>query len=101
MSLDYNPREHDLIFDTYRGLAQGFYPKIKWEALVLCEPMIMPLESGNDFIEVLGDGAMKRRDIWPSREEAYRTFTDRGRIWRTWDPRVRRLFVVRVSLGTS
>ncbi|KAF9037745.1 Alpha/Beta hydrolase protein [Panaeolus papilionaceus] len=78
---------------TAIGLAQGFYPKIKWEALVLCEPMIMPLESGKDFIEVLGDGAMKRRDIWPSREEAYRTFTDRGRIWRTWDPRVRRLFV--------
>ncbi|KAF9037746.1 Alpha/beta hydrolase fold-1 [Panaeolus papilionaceus] len=73
-------------------LALGFYPKITWHALVLCEPMIMPPKYAKGVGDMLANGAANRRDIWPSREEAYQVFTSRG-TWKTWDPRTRKLFV--------
>ncbi|KAF9037744.1 Alpha/beta hydrolase fold-1 [Panaeolus papilionaceus] len=87
---------------TSIALVEGFYPKIKWHTLVLCEPMILPLDSGKNVSDLLADGALKRRDIWSSREEAHNVFIA-GRAWRRWEPRVRALFVERglVSLPTK
>ncbi|PPQ72182.1 hypothetical protein CVT24_002394 [Panaeolus cyanescens] len=83
------------------GLALGYYPKIKWHALVLCEVMLMPLQFGKEVGNMLSGPAAKRRDIWPSKEEASKLFSSRG-TWQTWDPRIRDLYVKHglVSLPT-
>ncbi|KAL0581671.1 hypothetical protein V5O48_000374 [Marasmius crinis-equi] len=41
---------------------------------------------------MLARGSVNRRDIWPSKEEAYRLFKSRG-AWKVWDDRVLRIFV--------
>ena len=47
----------------------------------------------------LAGGAVKRRDVWPSREEALRTLQARP-SFQVWDPRMLEIFVVRaVSYG--
>jgi hypothetical protein len=76
-------------------LALGYYPKINFTAFILCEVMIMPRKFGIVAKDFLSGGAEKRRDIWPSKEEAYSILKARG-IWKTWDDRVLRSYVVRV-----
>ena len=50
-----------------------------------------------DFMDrigkVLPEGAIKRRDVWPSREEAKKLFRERS--FKSWDPRAIDLYVVR------
>lgn len=42
---------------------------------------------------MLVGGAVNRRDIWASREEAYRLLKARP-AWKVWDDRVLKIFVV-------
>jgi hypothetical protein len=42
----------------------------------------------------LADSTTKRRDVWPSREEAHKLFRERS--LKSWDPRVIDLYVVRI-----
>jgi hypothetical protein len=44
--------------------------------------------------EFLLEGAVRRRDVWSSREEADKLFRDRS--YKSWDPRVIDLYVVRI-----
>jgi hypothetical protein len=76
-------------------LALGYYPKIDFTAFILCEVMILPRKFGIAAKDFLSGGAEKRRDIWPSKEEAYKILKARG-IWKTWDDRVLRSYVVRI-----
>ncbi|KAJ3492874.1 hypothetical protein NLJ89_g11149 [Agrocybe chaxingu] len=73
-------------------LTLGYYPPPRFSAFILVEPMIMPSIFGPDAAHLLVSGAEKRRDIWPSREEAYNLFKSRG-TWKTWDDRILRLYV--------
>ena len=42
----------------------------------------------------LAQSAIKRRDVWHSREEAHKLFRERS--LKSWDPRVIDLYVVRI-----
>lgn len=53
-------------------------------------PRFQSGENNNLFL-----GAQKRRDIWPSAEEAY-TFLKSRPTWKVWDDRILRIYVVRV-----
>jgi hypothetical protein len=55
----------------------------------------MPREYTGPAGNMLSSGAEKRRDTWPSKEEAYKIMKSRG-VWSTWDDRVLRLFIVRL-----
>ena len=46
--------------------------------------------TGNFLVE----STIKRRDVWPSREEAHKLFRERS--LKSWDPRVIDLYVVRI-----
>ncbi|KIM38787.1 hypothetical protein M413DRAFT_237250 [Hebeloma cylindrosporum] len=76
------------------GLSRGYYPKIQYASLILCEVMTMAprFQSADPGKSNLFLGAQKRRDIWPSAEEAYRFMKSRP-TWKVWDDRVLRIYV--------
>lgn len=74
-------------------LMAGYYPQVKLHALVCCDIMIMADRFGGPARNFLVTGAEKRRDIWPSKEEAYKVMKGRG-TWKSWDDRVLKNFVV-------
>lgn len=76
----------------------GYYPKINYKALIFCELMIMNNELNIKATHGLVAGAERRRDIWPSKEEAYKALKSRG-TWKTWDDRVLRNYVVSFELA--
>jgi hypothetical protein len=47
----------------------------------------------NGSSNVLVDGSINRRDIWASREDAYKLLKARS-AWKVWDDRVLKIFVV-------
>ena len=51
-------------------------------------PKFQSGENNNLFL-----GAQKRRDIWPSAEEAYMFLKSRP-TWKVWDDRILRIYVV-------
>lgn len=73
-------------------LTVGYYPQIKFHSVIFCELMCMSREYTAPAGNMLSSGAEKRRDTWPSKEEAYKTMKSRG-VWSTWDDRVLRLFI--------
>jgi hypothetical protein len=79
-----------------RVLTGGHYPRIPFKSLICCELMSMDKETGKKAGALLGGGAVNRRDVWPSREEAYKVFKSRG-TWKSWDDRVLRNYVVRMG----
>ncbi|TRM66988.1 Alpha/beta hydrolase fold-1 [Schizophyllum amplum] len=72
-------------------LSLTYFPRIPYHALVLVEPMVMNREAAEGPHEFLVNGARNRRDVWPSKPEAYKLLKSRG--WKSWDDRVLRLFV--------
>lgn len=68
-------------------------PQITFHSLILVDPMLLrkplPGESELDLVS----GAVKRRDIWPSREEALKALQARP-SFKVWDPRILEIFVV-------
>ncbi|KAF8902627.1 Alpha/beta hydrolase family-domain-containing protein [Gymnopilus junonius] len=74
------------------ALSVGHYPKIRYASLIHCELMMVPEAAVKHATDVVVRGSEKRRDIWPSKEDAYRTLKARG-TWKTWDDRVLRSFV--------
>ncbi|OCH87169.1 alpha/beta-hydrolase [Obba rivulosa] len=76
-------------------LAGTFAPELVFHALVLVEPMLYPettQHTSGSGIGGLIEGALKRRDIWPSREEALSILRSRP-AFQQWDPRVLKIFV--------
>jgi hypothetical protein len=49
--------------------------------------------------KVLVRGAINRRDIWPSREEAFKLLQSRP-AWKVWDERVLKIYVVGLYLNS-
>lgn len=80
----------------YRVLTQTYYPPIHFQSFVLVEPML--ITCGHDRIygksDILVTGALRRRDVWPSREAALEAFNSRP-SWKAWDEEVLKLYVVR------
>ncbi|KAG6909417.1 hypothetical protein DXG01_000570 [Tephrocybe rancida] len=73
-------------------LSLGYSSKLKFESLILCELMSMHAKFMGKPSEMLVSGAVNRRDIWPSSEEAYKLLKSRP-AWKVWDDRVLRIFV--------
>jgi len=76
-------------------LAGMYSPQITFESLILVDPMLIPrpLKGQPEPMGVpLEAGAAKRRDIWPSREEALKFFLLRT-SFKVWDERVLKLLV--------
>ncbi|KAJ7099440.1 Alpha/beta hydrolase fold-1 [Mycena belliarum] len=73
-------------------LALTYQPAIEPECLVMIEMMGINAQAVPGLMKVLTEGAAARRDVWPSRAEAYRALKARP-AWRAWDDRVLRIFV--------
>jgi len=73
-------------------LSLGYSPKLKFECLILCELMAMEQRFTGEPSRMLVGGAISRRDIWPSSEEAYSLLKARP-SWKVWDDRVLKIFV--------
>jgi hypothetical protein len=76
-------------------LSMNYFPSLKFESLILCELMTMHERYMGPTSNVLTAGAVNRRDIWSSREEAYRLLKSRP-AFKAWDDRVLKIFVVGV-----
>ncbi|CAK5279056.1 unnamed protein product [Mycena citricolor] len=72
-------------------LALTYQPPIKPDALVLLETMCVKNEPTRAMKNFLAGGAEKRRDIWASKEDAYKMFKSRP-SWQKWDDRVLKLY---------
>ncbi|KAH9848691.1 Alpha/beta hydrolase fold-1 [Lenzites betulinus] len=75
-------------------LSQTYQPQLPYVATILVDPMVLPPtgEPTTTTRNPLREGAEKRRDIWPSRDEAFAQFSSRP-SWKAWDQRVLRLYV--------
>ncbi|KZT40158.1 hypothetical protein SISSUDRAFT_1060517 [Sistotremastrum suecicum HHB10207 ss-3] len=69
-------------------LSTTYFPKVKFDRLVFCEPMMFP--PGGPKLD-LATGAEKRRDIWPSKQEAFDWLSNRS-AFKIWDKRVLKRF---------
>ena len=67
-------------------------PSISWSCAVLVEPMTAHPIHSKSVNRFLVEGAVKRRDMWSSSDEARRLF--RERAFKLWDPRSIELHVV-------
>ncbi|KIJ59896.1 hypothetical protein HYDPIDRAFT_140079 [Hydnomerulius pinastri MD-312] len=71
-------------------LSTTFFPLLKFSSMHLIVPMLVG-KKWNDFGLHLEKSAEKRRDIWPSAEDAFQTMKSRP-TWRKWDERVLRIY---------
>lgn len=77
-------------------LAGMHQPKLTFSALILVDPMIFfkpPSREDAAMTVDLAGGAAKRRDIWASREEAFKSLQSRP-SFKVWDPRILEIFIV-------
>jgi len=74
------------------GLSLWLSPKIDFVSFIFCELMIVPPELSSATVLTLVSGAEKRRDLWSSKQEAYKLMKSRG-VWKSWDDRVLRTYV--------
>ncbi|KAH9996333.1 Alpha/beta hydrolase fold-1 [Russula vinacea] len=72
-------------------LTRTLYPFVSWSSAILVEPMFLHPDFAETTWEFLLEGAVRRRDVWSSREEADKLFRDRS--YKSWDPRVIDLYV--------
>ena len=73
-------------------LSRMMYPAVSWSGVILVEPMIVHPVHSKRAKRFLVEGALKRRDMWSSSEEAHKLF--RERTFKSWDPRSVDLHVV-------
>ncbi|KAF9068274.1 Alpha/beta hydrolase fold-1 [Rhodocollybia butyracea] len=76
-------------------LGLDFAPSIEslFASMICVEPMIMdPSVILTTNSGKLAQASDSRRDIWPSREDAYKTLKAR-KMWKVWDDRVLKIFV--------
>ncbi|KZT01785.1 alpha/beta-hydrolase [Laetiporus sulphureus 93-53] len=76
-------------------LCMTYWPKPKIQSFVLIEPMTTPsgdFELPQNFKAALIAGAEKRRDVFPSREEAFAWLRSRANF-KAWNPRVLQIYM--------
>lgn len=72
-------------------LTRTMYPFVSWSAAILVEPMMVHRDNFTGKNQFLVQGALKRRDVWSSREEAHNFLRERS--LKSWDPRVADIYV--------
>ena len=70
------------------------YPIVSWSCAILVEPMTVHPAHSKRVNRFLVEVAIKRRDMWSSREEAHKLFRERS--FKSWDARSIELHVVRI-----
>lgn len=83
-----------LILSRCSILTRTMYPFVPWSSAILVEPMFLHPDITDRIQKILPESAIKRRDVWSSREEATKLFRERS--LKSWDPRVIELYVVRI-----
>lgn len=82
-----------------RAILQNLEPKIKFSSVILVEPLLSP--GGKEHVYSLRKrlvrSAYERRDVWPSREDAFQSL----KMKTSWHPRVIELFVVKISTKSA
>ncbi|KAJ7608057.1 Alpha/beta hydrolase fold-1 [Mycena polygramma] len=73
-------------------LALSYQPKLNPQCLIMVDMTGMHDDAVPALMKFLTEGAMQRRDVWSSREEAYRSMKARP-PWKAWDDRVLKLYV--------
>ncbi|KAJ6590066.1 Alpha/beta hydrolase family-domain-containing protein [Mycena vulgaris] len=73
-------------------LALTYQPVLQPDFLVMIDMMGIHAGAVPALMKLLTEGSMGRRDVWPSRAEAYRLLKARS-AWRAWDDRVLSVFV--------
>ncbi|KAH7912290.1 Alpha/beta hydrolase fold-1 [Hygrophoropsis aurantiaca] len=73
-------------------LSTTFQPSISYKSIHIFEPMIYGQQWELKLRDFFLDVALKRRDIWPSSEEAFNVMRNRS-ARKTWDERILKLFV--------
>lgn len=83
-----------------RMLVNTYMPIIQFASLVLVDPMLIRQKRPDEKELDLHSPAERRRDIWPSFEEALKSLQSRP-SFQLWDPRILELYVVRHILHTN
>lgn len=78
-------------------LALSYQPELKPQCLIMVDIMGINDHAAPAMMKFLTEGSIRRRDVWPSREEAYKLLKARP-AWRAWDDRVLRAYVVSAML---
>jgi len=95
------PQPKSLAERVSRVLAHTLYPAVKFDSLVLVEPMLITIRhmkaSGRKL--AMDEGALARRDFWESREEAWTSLSTKG--MKEWDKRTVEFFVVSRTVSNS
>ncbi|KAE9403216.1 hypothetical protein BT96DRAFT_815274 [Gymnopus androsaceus JB14] len=75
-------------------LSLDYFPSMEglFSSGILVEPMIMNEKAARSAAAVFTANSVARRDIWPSREEAYKMLKARH-TWKIWDDRTLRIYV--------
>ncbi|EKM56754.1 uncharacterized protein PHACADRAFT_141668 [Phanerochaete carnosa HHB-10118-sp] len=73
-------------------LADTYFPTLKFASLILVGPALLHKLHPGELQPDPATPAAKRRDIWPSREEALKALQSRP-PFKTWDPRILELYV--------
>ncbi|KAH7930373.1 hypothetical protein BV22DRAFT_1109402 [Leucogyrophana mollusca] len=75
-------------------ILQNIQPRFHFSSVILVEPMLSPQGPEAVYPLRLGlvKGAYERRDVWDTKEDAYRYLKSRRRTER-WDPRVLELYI--------
>ncbi|KAJ6516463.1 Alpha/beta hydrolase fold-1 [Mycena sanguinolenta] len=96
VDVDFSKRRLVLIGHSYGAvvvsLALTYQPELKPEFLIMIEIMGMNTDVTLKMGKLLTKMTENRRDIWPSRTEAYRLLKARA-AYRDWDDRVLRIYV--------
>ncbi|KAI0689538.1 Alpha/beta hydrolase family-domain-containing protein [Cytidiella melzeri] len=70
-------------------LADTYMPEVKFQSIILVDPMFY--SKGRPKLDLISLSS-KRRDIWPSYEEAYNQLKSRS-SYQAWDPRILKIYV--------
>lgn len=74
-------------------LADTFMPELKFESIILVEPMFYRKLRPGDRAPDLAGLSSRRRDIWASYQAAYDALSAR-QAFQVWDPRILKIYVV-------
>ncbi|KAJ7172983.1 hypothetical protein C8R43DRAFT_978122, partial [Mycena crocata] len=96
VDVDFSTRRLALVGQSMGAVALAFsltfQPELKPDCLILLEVMCLTSEAAPRMMNFLVEGSVSRRDIWSSKEEAYKALKARP-AWKVWDDRVLRTYV--------
>lgn len=81
-------------------LVDTYTPELKFESIILVDPVLFPKMQAADLKLNLASLTAKRRDIWPSHEDADSFFKSRP-AFKVWDSKVLDIYIVCIHMNYS